>query len=175
MNFTLSAARLPFQVQMLKLASREWHKFIFCGFAVQTHSHVYYKLAKLKINIVCSCKLSRYNIQCAFHRSNQGPVLSKHRTSFFVEEGKINSVLHWLFIKLQTNLNLVFMSIPYLSSQSSFSSFLHGLREQLAPWMLSLYCELTLIASTLSKASWASQHGVQAVCFIHCGSHFSQK
>jgi len=39
----------------------------------------------------------------------------------FVEEGKIN---HWLFIRLQINLNLVFMSIPYLSSQSSFSSFL---------------------------------------------------
>ncbi len=38
--------------------------------------------------------------------------------------------------------------------------------------MLSLYCELTLIASTLSKASRASQHGVQAVCFIHCGSIF---
>lgn len=38
-----------------------------------------------------------------------------------VEEGKIN---HWLFIRLQINLNLVFMSIPYLSSQSSFSSFL---------------------------------------------------
>lgn len=39
----------------------------------------------------------------------------------FVEEGKIN---HWLFIRLQINLNLVFMSIPYLSSLSSFSSFL---------------------------------------------------
>ncbi len=50
--------------------------------------------------------------------------LSKHRTSFFAEEGKINHVLHWLFIRLQVNLNLVFMSIPYLSSQSSFSSFL---------------------------------------------------
>lgn len=28
-NFTLTAARLPFQVQMLKLASKEWYKFIF--------------------------------------------------------------------------------------------------------------------------------------------------
>lgn len=65
-NFTLTAARLPFQVQMLKLASREWHNLIFCGFAIQTHSPThgmaYYKLAKLKINIVCGYKLSGLEI-----------------------------------------------------------------------------------------------------------------
>lgn len=65
-NFTLTAARLPFQVQMLKLASREWHNFSFCGFAIQTHSStnsmVYYKLAKLKINIACGYKLSGLKI-----------------------------------------------------------------------------------------------------------------
>lgn len=57
-------------------------------------------------------------------------------------------------------MNLNSLSVCLAPIATPLPSFVHGLREQLALSMLLLYCEHTLIASTLSKASRASQHGV---------------